>query len=122
MAVATIPTLGGTPLPKVKEQPFRRMYRGGTLQMASGKIVHDLVDNTPRHSFRLEMILLTAAELSSVLTAWDAIKNTTATYVSIRNTSHTVTQPEGAEAEAVPVVTAAGDIKYNLTFELIEDS
>jgi hypothetical protein len=122
MAVATVPVLGGTTLPAPKEQPYRRIYRGGTLIMADGSIVHDLVDATARHLFRLEFVYLTATQLGTVQTAWDAIKNTTATYVSIRNTSHTVTRPDGAELEIVPVVTAGGDIKFNVTMELIEDS
>lgn len=122
MAVATIPTLGGSTLPPPKSQDYKRLYKGGSLVMADGSIVHDLVDATARHSFRLEWVLLNATQLTTVQTAFDGIKNTTATYVSIRNTSHTVTRPDGGELEVTPVVTGGGDIKFNVTMELVEDS
>jgi hypothetical protein len=122
MAAATIPSLGGTPLPVPKEQPYRRFYRGGTLMMADGSIVHDLVDNVARHSFSLRWEYKTNAELTTIANAWDAIKNTTATYVSVRNTSHTVTQPDGAELSITPVVTGGGDLKFHIEMELVEDS
>lgn len=122
MAVATIPSLGGVQLPPPREQPYRRMYRGGTLQMADGSIVHDLVDATARHSFHLSFILLTLTQLTTVTTQWDAIKNATATYISIRGQSFTVTQPDGATLDVTPVVTAGGDIKFNVEMDLEEDS
>jgi len=101
---------------------YTRIQRGGTLIMASGKIVHDLVDNTARHRCRLRWSYLTNTELGVVQTAWDAIKASTATYVSVRSTSHTVTRPEGGELEVVPVVTAGGDLKFHVAMELQEDS
>jgi hypothetical protein len=122
MAVATIPVLGGTTLPAPKEQSYRRLYRGGTLMMADGSIVHDLTDATARHWFRLEWVYLTSTQLTTIQTAFDGIKNATAIYTSIRNMTHTVTRTDGGELEITPVVTAAGDIKYNVTMELVEDS
>jgi hypothetical protein len=122
MAVATIPSLGGTTLPPPKEQHQRRTYRGGTLMMADGSIVHDLTDNTVRHIFRLEFVYLNNAQLGTVAAAWDAIKNTTATYVSIRGGSYEVTRSDGGEMDVTAVVTAGGDIKFHVSFELIEDS
>jgi hypothetical protein len=50
------------------------------------------------------------------------IKNTTATYTTITGGSYTVTRPEGGELEIEPVVTAGGDIKFNVSMELVEDS
>lgn len=122
MAVATIPTLGGVALPAPKEQGYTRLYRGGSLNMASGKIVHDLIDANARHQFSLRWEFMTNAQLGTITTAWDGIKNTTAAYVSVRNTSHTVTRPEGGELDVTPVVTSAGDLKFHISMELIEDS
>jgi aromatic ring-opening dioxygenase catalytic subunit (LigB family) len=122
MAVATIPVLGGVTMPPPVAQVYRRLYKGGALIMADGSIVHDLTDATARHSFRLEWVYLNATQLTTVQNAFDGIKNTTAIYVSIRNTSHTVTRPDGGELEITPVVTAAGDIKFNVSMELVEDS
>jgi len=122
MAVATIPTLGGVTLPPPKDQPYKRLYRGGSLQMADGSIVHDLTDATARHSFRLEWVYLSSTQLTTVQTAFDGIKNATAVYVSIRNTSHTVTRPDDGELEVTPMVTGDGDIKFNVSMDLVEDS
>ena len=122
MATATTPTLGGVSLPMPAEQPYVRLFRGGTLEMADGSIVKDLVDTTVRYRFTLKWKLITATQKGTIQTQWDAIKNATATYVSIENSSHTVTQPDGAELEVTPRVTAGGDIKFDVTMELIEDS
>lgn len=122
MALATIPTLGGTALPPPKEQNYTRLYRGGSLQMANGKLVHDLVDATARHSFSLRWEYINNTQLGTITTAWDAIKNATAVYVSVRNTSHTVTRPEDGELDVTPVVTGGGDLKFHVSMELIEDS
>lgn len=122
MAIATVPTLGGTTLPMPYEQGVRRQYRGGQLQMADGSIVIDLVDATARHRFSLGFRQITSTELDAIRTGWAAIKNTTATYVSIENISYTVTQPDGASLSWTPVVTAGGEILYNAEMDLIEDS
>lgn len=122
MAIATVPSLGGTALPAPKAQDYTRLYRGGSLQMANGKTVHDLVDATARHRFTLRFEYISNTQLNTITTAWDAIKNATATYVSVRNTSHTVTRPEDGELDVTPVVTVAGDLKFHVSMELIEDS
>lgn len=122
MAVATVPTLGGTTLPVPKRQSYERLFRGGHSEMADGSIVIDLVDTTARHKFSLRWEYVDETELGTITTAWDAIKNTTATYVSIRNTSHTVTQPDGATLKVEIINVAGGVLNYNVDMELIEDS
>lgn len=123
MAVATTPTLGSVALPMPKEQRYRRFFRGGTLTMADGSIVHDLVDTTVRSGFNLRWEYLTAAEKTTIQTQWDALKNATATYVSVENTSHTVTQPEvGAELDVTVEVVAQGELAFHVSCELLEDS
>lgn len=122
MATATQPSLGSVNLPFPKEQSYTRFFRGGQLPMADGSIVIDLVDTTVRYRFSLKWELLTSTEKGTIQTQWDAIKNTTATYVSIENTSHTVTQPDGAELAVTPRVTAQGEILFDVACDLIEDS
>lgn len=123
MAQATTPSIGMTTLPMPKEQVYTRLYRGGTLEMADGSIVHDLVDATVRHRFRLRWEYLSSTEKGTIQTAWDSLKNATATYTSIENATHTVTQPEvGAGLEVTPEVTAGGEILFHVTLELLEDS
>jgi hypothetical protein len=123
MATATTPTLGGVSLPMPKEQTYTRLYRGGTLEMADGSIVHDLVDATVRHRFRLRWEYLSSTEKGTIQTQWDALKNATATYLSIENVSYTVTQPEvGAGLEVTPEVVAGAEIVFHVSLELLEDS
>lgn len=122
MATATQPVLAGTTLPYPKKQSYERLYRGGHLSMADGSIVIDLVDTTARHKFSLRWEYVDETELGNIQTAWDAIKNTTGSYTSIRNTSHTVTQPEGATLKVEIINVAAGVLNYNVDMELIEDS
>lgn len=90
--------------------------------MASGKIIHDLTDSTARHRFRLSFIYLSAAQLNTLQSAYDGVKNQTALYVDIRNLGFTVTRPDGGELDVQAVVVANGEILYNVTMELIEDS
>lgn len=122
MSTATTPTLGGVSLPMPSRQDYERLFRGGHSEMADGSIVIDLVDTTVRYRFSLGWDLLTSSEKGTVQTQWDALKNTTATYVSIENTSHTVTQPDGATLKVKPRVTAQGEIAFDVECELIEDS
>jgi hypothetical protein len=90
--------------------------------MASGKIVHDLIDDAARHRFGLRFIYLSATQLNSLQSLYHGLRNTTATFTDIRNLSYTVTRPEGGELDIQPQVTAGGDIKYNVSMELVEDS
>ena len=123
MAVASTPTLGAVALPIPKSQDYTREYRGGTLDMASGKVVHDLIDTSGRHVFRLRWEYLTAAEKTTITTQWDALKNATATYTDVEGNSYTVTQPEvGAKFDVAIEVTAAGELAYHVGLELREDS
>ena len=122
MTTATQPTLGGVALAYPAEQSYERLFRGGHLQMADGSIVIDLVDTAVRYMFHLKWINLTSTEKGTIQTQWDAIKNTTATYVSIENTSHTVTQPDGASLKVKPLVSAAGEIIFDVECDLVEDS
>ena len=121
MAVATIPVLGAYTLPAPKEQNYTRFFRGGTLVMASGKIVHDLVDTSPLHSFSLRWEFLTEGQLNTIIVAWEVIKNATALYTSINGNIHQVTQPDGAVLDIQPVVTAGAQIRYHVSMELVED-
>lgn len=88
--------------------------------MANGSIVHDLVDSTARHSFDLRWEFLTATEYGTIKTAYALVKDTTATFVSIENTSYTVTRPDRGELDVTPVVVAGGEIEYHVGMQLIE--
>lgn len=122
MATMTTVSLAGTSLPAPAAARRRGGYRGGTLVMADASIVHDLVDTTRRHTFELEWHLITATQLNAIRTAFGAVKDTTGALTWIDGANYTVTRPEGGELEDEAVVTAGGDIKYNASLSLIEDS
>lgn len=122
MATATTPVLAGYNLPQPKEQSYTMQFRGGTLAMADGSIVHDLVDVTVRHLFRLRWEYLNATQLATIKTAFGAIKDTTASYTSIENVTYTVTRPDGGEMAITPEVVAGGEIEFHVTLDLVEDS
>lgn len=121
MATATTPTLNGVSLPVPKRQGYERMFSGGQSQMADGSIVIDLVNTTALHKFSLRWEYLDETELGTLQTAWDAMKNTNVTYVSVRNTSHSVTQPDGATLKVDIINVAGGVLNYNVDMELIEN-
>jgi hypothetical protein len=122
MAVATLPILGGVTLASAKEQNYKRTYRGGTLQMANGQLVRDLVDPFARHSWRLRWEFITAAQLANIQAAWDGITVAAASFTTMTGTTYQVIQPDNAELEITLVVTAGGDIKYHVAMELVEQS
>lgn len=123
MSTAIQPILGGTTMPYPDQQSYTLTYRGGTLEMADGSIVHDMVDgSTARHMFQLTWKLLTDTELGTLKTAYATVKDTTASFTSVNNVVYTVTRPERGEMQVEIVVTSQGTLAYNVSFTLIEDS
>jgi len=99
------PTLAGTTLPSPKVYKRRRTYRGGRTIKANGQMVTDMISTTAKHDFEMAWSALTANEFAAVRTAFDALKNSSGTFVDIYGTTYTVTlHPDQAELadESVP--------------------
>ena len=98
MAITT-PVLGGTSLPQVgahdsyNEYPG---YRGADLEMASGALATDLISTSVKRRFELAWLGLTEAQVSTVLTAFATVRDSSASFTSPLGGSYTVTRDFGA--------------------------
>ena len=98
MAITT-PALGGTTLPQVyvkggfMEYPG---YRGADLEMASGALATDLISTSVKRRFELYWVGLTEAQVSTVLTAFATVDDSSASFTSPTGGSYTVTRDYGA--------------------------
>lgn len=122
--MATTPTLAGTNLPqpvadggyKVKDT-----YRGYASTMADGSVNFDLVNASVKRTFTLRWNALTATERTNIETAFDSIKNSSATFVSPTGNSHTVTRDPGNDSiEFEAYVVAGGALRYRAELTLRE--
>lgn len=100
MSVAT-PVLGGVTLPQVAAEGFSTtvVYLGGQSEMASGAYAFDLFSTAQKRRFELAWLLLTEAQVATILAAW----------ATVRTGSATFTPPIGDAA----VVQREGDVAVN---------
>lgn len=98
MPVST-PSLGGTSLPQVgAHDSYMEFagYRGADLEMASGALGTDLVSTSVKRRFELAWLGLTEAQVSTVLTAFATVRDSSASFTSPLGGSYTVTRDYGA--------------------------
>ena len=96
MAIS-VPTLGGqTIFTGVYPNKYRQYagYRGGTSIMADGTMTTDLVNTSAKLRWELGWDWLTSAQVATLKTAVDAVKNASGTFVDVDGTSYTVTLDE----------------------------
>jgi hypothetical protein len=121
----TIPTLGGVTLPQVgNRDSFTETveYRGSDMEMASGALATDMVSASQKRRFELGWVGLTETQVlhatTGVLKAWDAVRAGSATLVTPRGGSYSVTRDVGAlEVEVRWYKTASGlraDVRMKL--------
>ena len=94
MAVSA-PTLAGQSLQVPNRYKKLPGYRGGTSIMADGSMTTDLVSTSAKLRWEMGWDWLTSAQVTTLLTAVDAIKNTSGTLVDLDGTSYTVTLDDG---------------------------
>ena len=97
MAIS-VPTLGGqTIFTNTYPNRYKQTvgYRGGTSIMADGSMTTDLVSTTAKLRWEIGWDWLTSAQVATLKTAVDAIKNTSGTFVDVDGTSYTVTLDDG---------------------------
>jgi hypothetical protein len=114
------PTLASNTLAHPTSYTVRRGYRGGQSIMADGSLSTDLVSATAKRTWDLGWDALTDAQRTTLQTAFDAIENTSGTYVDIDGTSYTVTLDEGdigLEFEAVKVA-GSGNMRWRTSLQL----
>jgi hypothetical protein len=119
----TQPVLAGTTLPHPKaEDGFseRVVFRGVSVEMASGAQSTDLVVSGAKRLFTLSWQAITATEKGNIITAFTAIKEGSGSFTSPDSTVYTVTRDGDAEIEFEYVLTAGGVFRYNASLRLRE--
>lgn len=123
MAITT-PALGGTTLPQVyvkggfMEYPG---YRGADLEMASGALATDLISTSVKRRFELYWVGLTEAQVSTVLTAFATVDDSSASFTSPLGGSYTVTRDYGAlELEITWYMVGGGTARADVRMRLRE--
>ena len=94
-------------------------YRGGTSIMADGSMTTDLVSTTAKLRWEIGWDWLTSAQVATLKTAVDAVKNTSGTFVDVDGTSYTVTLDDGfLELEFEMKKVAGNNQRYATTIKL----
>ena len=96
MAVSA-PTLASQSLATPNRYKQTTGYRGGTSIMADGSMTTDLVSTSVKLRWELGWDWLTAAQVTTLLTAFDTIKNayTSNNFTDVDTTQYTVTLDDG---------------------------
>lgn len=120
MAVST-PTLGGYTLPVPSGYEEVGGYRGGSVQLASGGIHFDVVDSTYKRTWLLTWRGLTAAQKSTILAAYAAIKTGAVAFAGPDGAAANVTRSPGqTDLVWAAKATPAGTWLWETTMELRE--
>ncbi len=91
-------TLGGNTLPDPFSHEVEIDYRGGMQIVASGALVEDILDSSKKRLWTLGFRNVTAAQRTTMETAFAAIVGTSATFVDIDSSSYTVTRDQSQRA------------------------
>ncbi|MFZ1754224.1 MAG: hypothetical protein WBO46_18980 [Caldilineaceae bacterium] len=103
------PTLAGNTLAYPNDYDESREFRGGVVLMADATQHMDLVQAGAKKRFRLTWVALTAAQKSTLQTAFDAmVTSGSATYADMDGTAFTVTADGEAELTFRAVRVAGG--------------
>lgn len=104
------PVLAGQTLADPTDYKRTRTYRGGRQIMADGSMVIDLVNTSAKMTWELGWPAMTDAEFGKLRDAFDALKDTSGTFVDVDGTSYTVTLGEAFDTlERVYVRSRAGN-------------
>lgn len=97
-----------------------RTFRGGQQMMADGTLSTDLVNTAAKHVFELSWAMMTDAQLTTLRTAFDAIKDTSGSYTDVDGTVYSVTLDEnGLELDTEMVkIAGAGNYRWRTSLKL----
>lgn len=91
------PVLAGNTLAQVAQRDGYTEtieYRGGRTKTANGTVITDLVQTSAKRKFKLAWTALTDAQRTTLLSAVDAIKNTSGSFTAPTGSSYTVTMDD----------------------------
>ena len=94
-------------------------YRGSTSIMADGSMTTDLVNASAKQKWEIGWDWLTSAQVATLKTAVEAVKNTSGTYVDVDGTSYTVTLDDGfLDVEIEMKKVAGNNQRFSTTLKL----
>ena len=111
MAIS-VPTLAGqTIFTNTYPNRYRQIagYRGATSIMADGSMVTDLVSTSVKLRWEIGWDWLTAAQVTTLKTAFDSIKAASGTFVDVDGTSYAVTLDDNALELEIEMKKIAGN-------------
>jgi len=108
MAISA-PTLASQTLQAPNKYRQIAGYRGATSIMADGSMVTDLVSTSVKLRWEIGWDWLTAAQVTTLKTAFDSIKAASGTFVDVDGTSYTVTLDDNALELEIEMKKIAGN-------------
>jgi len=92
------PVLAGQTLPHPARYKISSVVDGGAEQAINGAVKLSVVNSANRLRFTLSWQLLTsAADQTALLTAWAALRDTSAVFTDVMGNTYTVTRDPGME-------------------------
>ena len=118
MAISA-PTLAAQTLAVPNRHKQTTHYRGSTSIMADGSMTTDLVNASAKQKWEIGWDWLTSAQVATLKTAVEAVKNTSGTYVDVDGTSYTVTLDDGfLDVEIEMKKVAGNNQRFSTTLKL----
>lgn len=121
--MATAPVLGGNTLPHPDDDGFQVTYgyRGASREMADGSVVTDLVQTNGKRKIALTWSMATDAQRVTLQTAFDTVKNATASFTDPNNATYNVTRDtQAGDLQMQVVKTAETTLRWHIVMTLRE--
>lgn len=122
--MATTPVLAGYTLPQVAAKngfKYSLEYWGGMQQMADGSVAVDLVNDNVKRRFELTWKNITSAQRDTVVSAFHAIRKSSANLTAPDGQTATVTRsPQQQSLDWDPEIKGDGSILWSGTLRLVE--
>lgn len=112
--------LGGVTLPDPSEYEEEESFRGAGRLMADGSVAYDLLSTTAKHQYTVTWGTLTAAQKTTVKSAFATVKNASAAFTTIEGTSVTVTRTPDQDTVSFAAVPVAGGVRWRASMKLRE--
>lgn len=113
-------TLAGSSVPTPSAYSISSAHRGASFIMADGSLKTDVVNASAKKVFVIEWTAVSAANLSAILTGYNALATATGTWTDHNSNSYTVTQDEGLPPLKYSERTAAAGARYDVSLALRE--
>lgn len=113
-------TLNGQTLPNPFGYTVDVDYRSGMQIMASGALVEDVINASPKSTWEMSFRNVTAAQRGTMETAFAAVIGASATFVDLEGNSHTVTRDQNQRSLKWTASRVTSGLVYATTLALRE--